>query len=124
MLLTMLKSKIHRATVTEADLNYTGSLTIDADLMDAANMHPYEKVQVLNVNNGARFETYIIEGERGSGIMCLNGPAARQGQRGDIIIALTYVQINAEDVKGYRAKTVFVDADNRITHVDPTHEPD
>lgn len=82
MLLTMLKSKIHRATVTEADLNYTGSLTIDANLMDAADMHPYEKVQVLNVNNGTRFETYIIEGARGSGIMCLNGPAARQGLRG------------------------------------------
>lgn len=124
MLLTMLKSKIHRATVTEADLNYTGSLTIDADLMDAADMYPYEKVQVLNVNNGARFETYIIEGERGSGIMCLNGPAARQGLKGDIIIALTYVQIDAKDVKGYHAKTVHVDANNRITSIEPTHESD
>lgn len=120
----MLKSKIHRATVTEADLNYTGSLTIDADLMDAANMFPYEKVQVLNVNNGARFETYIIEGERGSGVMCLNGPAARQGLKGDIIIALTYVQIDANEAKGYRAKTVHVDEDNRITSIEPTHEAD
>lgn len=122
MLLTMLKSKIHRATVTEADLNYVGSLTLDLNLMEAAGMFPYEKVQVLNVNNGARFETYIIEGERGSGIVCLNGPAARQGEKGDIIIALTYVQIEAEKAKGYRAKTVYVDAHNKITHVDPTHE--
>ncbi len=122
MLLTLLKSKIHRAVVTEADLNYTGSLTIDADLMDAADMYPYEKVQVLNVNNGARFETYIIEGERGSGVMCLNGPAARQGQKGDIIIALTYVQVEAEKARGYRAKTVFVDDHNRITGIEPTHE--
>jgi len=124
MLLTVLKSKIHRATVTEADLNYTGSLTLDRDLMDAADMHPYEKVQVLNVNNGARFETYIIEGERGSGIVCLNGPAARQGLKGDIIIALTYGQIEAEKAKGYRARTVHVDAQNKITSVEPTHETD
>jgi aspartate 1-decarboxylase len=122
MLLTMLKSKIHRATVTEADLDYVGSLTLDADLMEAADMHPYEKVQVLNVNNGARFETYIIEGPRGSGIVCLNGPAARQGLKGDIIIALTYCQIDAEKAKGYRAKTVHVDARNRITSIEPTHE--
>ncbi|MDX9971860.1 MAG: aspartate 1-decarboxylase [FCB group bacterium] len=122
MLLTMLKSKIHRATVTEADLNYVGSLTLDVDLMEAADMYPYEKVQVLNVNNGARFETYIIEGERGSGIVCLNGPAARMGEKGDIIIALTYVQIEAEKAKGYRPKNVHVDAQNRITYIDPTPE--
>jgi aspartate 1-decarboxylase len=122
MLLTMLKSKIHRATVTEADLDYVGSLTLDIDLMEAADMHAYEKVQVLNVNNGARFETYIIEGERGSGIVCLNGPAARQGLKGDIIIALTYAQIEAEKAKGYQPITVHVDARNRITHIDPTHE--
>jgi aspartate 1-decarboxylase len=122
MLLTMLKSKIHRATVTEADLNYVGSLTLDTDLMEAAHMLPYEKVQVLNVNNGARFETYIIEGERGSGIVCLNGPAARMGEKGDIIIALTYAQVEADKARGFRPITVFVDGENRITHVDPTHE--
>ena len=122
MLLTMLKSKIHRATVTEADLNYAGSLTLDVDLMEAADMHPYEQVQVLNVHNGARFETYLIEGERGSGIVCLNGPAARLGQKGDIIIAITYAQIGAEKAKGHRPKTVYVDEHNHITRVSPTHE--
>ncbi len=118
MLLTMLKGKIHRATVTEADLNYVGSLTLDADLMDAAGMLPYEQVQVLNLNNGARFETYIIEGPRGSGVVCLNGPAARQGVPGDIIIAITYCQLTPEQAKGHQPVAVHVDEKNHIVNVD------
>ena len=122
MMLTMLKSKIHRATITEADLNYVGSLTLDPDLIEAADMLIHEKVQVLNLNNGARFETYIIEGERGSGTVCLNGPAARQGQVGDIIIALTYALVDAEEAKGWITKNVHVDANNKITSIDTKHE--
>lgn len=118
MLVTMLKSKIHRATVTQADLQYAGSLTLDPDLVDAANMLPFERVQVLNINNGARFETYIILGERGSGIVCLNGPAARLGAPGDIIIALTYVQMDWQDAKEHRPKVVHVDGYNRIRAID------
>jgi aspartate 1-decarboxylase len=122
MLLTMLKSKIHRATVTEADLHYVGSLTLDPDLMEAAGMLAHEQVQVLNLNTGARFETYIIEGERGSRTVCLNGPAARLGQVGDIIIALTYCQVDAADASAHVARTVHVDSENRITEVEPCHE--
>lgn len=122
MQLTMLKSKIHRATVTEADLHYVGSLTLDPVLMEAADMLSYERVQVLNLNNGARFETYIIEGERGSGTVCLNGPAARLGQRGDMVIALTYAQVDADEARKHIAKTIYVDSENRITSVEPCHE--
>ena len=122
MMLTMLKSKIHRATVTEADLHYVGSLTLDPLLMEAAGMLAFERVQVLNLSNGQRFETYIIEGERGSGVVCLNGPAARLGERGDLIIALTYVQMSPEEAKGHVPTTVHVDESNAITHVDPCHE--
>ncbi|MCL4694057.1 MAG: aspartate 1-decarboxylase [Candidatus Hydrogenedentes bacterium] len=118
MMLTMFKSKIHRATVTQAELNYVGSLTLDLDLMEAADMLPHEQVQVLNLNTGARFETYIIEGERGSGTVCLNGPAARLGEVGDIIIVLTYALVDAEEAKGWVARN----AQNRITSVDTTHE--
>ena len=117
MLLTMLKSKIHRATVTQADLNYVGSLTLDPDLLDAADILVHEKVQVLNVNTGARFETYAIEGKRGSGVCCLNGPAARQGQPGDIVIVLTYAQMERNEAKAYHPKNVHVDAQNRITEI-------
>lgn len=117
MLLTMLKSKIHRATVTQADLNYVGSLTLDPDLMDAADILVHEKVQVLNVNTGARFETYAIEGARGSGVCCLNGPAARQGQPGDIVIVLTYAQMERTEAKKHKPKNVHVDAKNRITEI-------
>lgn len=117
MLLTMLKSKIHRATVTQADLNYVGSLTLDPDLMDAADILVHEKVQVLNVNTGARFETYAIEGKRGSGVCCLNGPAARQGQPGDIVIVLTYAEMNRDEAKAHRPKNVHVDAQNRVTAI-------
>lgn len=114
MMLTMLKSKIHRATVTDANLNYAGSLTLDPDLMDAAGMLPFERVQVLNLNNGERFETYLIKGERGSGAVCLNGPAARLGQPGDLLIILTYVVLEAEQTVGFTPKVVHVDSANRI----------
>ncbi|MCP4641898.1 MAG: aspartate 1-decarboxylase [bacterium] len=122
MLLTMMRSKIHRATVTEADLHYVGSLTLDLDLMEAAGMLPFERVQVLNINNGARFETYVIEGERGSGVVCLNGPAARLGEAGDIIIALTYAMMDEAEAKTFTPNVVHVDADNRITTIDHEHE--
>ncbi|HIJ73928.1 MAG TPA: aspartate 1-decarboxylase [Candidatus Hydrogenedentes bacterium] len=122
MTVTMLKSKIHRATVTEAVLDYAGSLTLDPDLMDAADMLPFERVQVLNMNNGARFETYIIEGKRGSRTVCLNGPAARLGEPGDLIIALTYVEMDVKAAKEHRPKIVHVDEDNNVTEVVTSQE--
>lgn len=106
MIVEILKSKIHRAVVTQADLNYQGSITIDEDLMDAANMLLHEKVQVVNVNNGERFETYIIKGERGSGVICLNGPAARRAQVEDVIIIITYAQMEIEEAKHYEPVVV------------------
>lgn len=112
---TMLKSKIHRATVTDADLNYVGSITIDRDLLDAADMRPYEQVHVVDINNGARFETYIIEGPRGEGTMCVNGAAARLVQPGDLIIVLTYAQFQEADLEGYEPTVVTVDENNRPT---------
>lgn len=117
MLLTMMKSKVHRATVTEADLNYQGSLTLDRDLMDAAQMTEYEQVHVLNINTGDRFVTYIIEGARGSGTVCLNGAAARLGQPGDLIIAITYAQMEASEAASHKPIMVHVDAQNRITDI-------
>ena len=118
MLLTMFKSKIHRATVTQADLNYRGSLTLDPDLIEAADMLLNEQVHVLNVNTGDRFTTYIIEGERGSGVVCLNGAAARMGQPGDIIIVVTYAQMDREEARSYKPIVVHVDANNHITTID------
>jgi len=123
MMLHMMKSKIHRATITQAELNYAGSITLDTALMEQADILPFEQVQVLNVNTGARFETYAIEGERGSGVVCLNGPAARLGQVGDLVIILTYAWMDAEDAQTHTAKTVHVDANNNITAVDHAHEP-
>jgi aspartate 1-decarboxylase len=120
----MMKSKIHRATVTQAELHYVGSLTLDLDLMEAAEILAYEKVQVLNVHSGERFETYCIEGKRGSGIVCLNGPAARLGQVGDVIIVLTYALVDAKEAKGWNAKNVHVDAKNKIIGIDASHEAD
>ncbi len=114
MLRYMLKSKIHRAVVTEADLNYVGSITIDKDIMDAANIIENEKVTIVNNNNGERFETYVIEGQAGSGIMCLNGAAARLAVRGDIIIILTYTILNDEECQNYKPRLVFVDEKNEI----------
>ncbi len=118
MLLTMFKSKIHRATVTQAELHYKGSLTLDPVLMEAANMIPNEEVQVLNINTGARFSTYIIEGERGSGVVCLNGAAARLGQPGDLVIALTYCQMDATEARTHIPTIVHVDDQNKITSVE------
>jgi len=123
MMLHMMKRKIHRATITQAELNYAGSITLDPALMEQADVLPFEQVQVLNVNTGTRFETYAIEGERGSGVVCLNGPAARLGQVGDLVIILTYAWMDAEDAQNHTAKTVHVDANNNITAVDHAHEP-
>lgn len=118
MILTMFKSKIHRATVTQADLHYKGSLTLDPDLMEAANMLLNEEVHVLNINTGARFSTYIIEGERGSGVVCLNGAAARLGQPGDLVIALTYCQMDEKEARAHVPTIVHVDEQNRITSIE------
>jgi len=117
MLVTMMKCKVHRATVTEANLEYKGSLTLDRDLMDAAGMLEYEQVHVLNINSGDRFITYIIEGERGSGVVCLNGAAARLGQPGDLIIAITYAQMDAREAAMHHPVMVHVDENNHITEV-------
>ena len=115
MYIEVLKSKIHRVTVTDANLNYIGSITIDKDLMDAANLIEYEKVWVLNNHNGERFETYVIEGTRGSGTICLNGAAARRVQPGDIVIILSYAQMDFEEAKTFKPVIVFPDtATNRI----------
>ncbi len=110
----MLQSKIHRAVLTDANLDYVGSITIDADLLAAADILPFEKVQVVNNNNGQRFETYVIEGERGTGCICLNGAAARLGQPGDILIILSYVQMEEERARKHKPKLVFVDENNRL----------
>lgn len=111
---TLLKSKIHRATVTEANLAYEGSLTIDAHLMRAADILPYEMVHVFNVANGERFQTYAMEGEAGSGVICLNGAAARKGQVGDLLIIATFAVYEAEEARRHQPKIVLVDASNRI----------
>jgi aspartate 1-decarboxylase len=107
MLIEVLKSKIHRVKVTEADLNYIGSITIDPDLLEAANMIEGEKVQIVNINNGERIETYIIEGERGAGGICLNGPAARRVAVGDIIIIISYAHLDFEEAKKFKPRLVF-----------------
>ena len=113
---TMLKSKIHRATVTDANIDYMGSITIDTKLMEAADILPYEQVQVLNINNGARFTTYAIEGEHGSGEICLNGAAARLAVKGDLVIILTYTQVPEKALKGYQPRIVHVDKNNDMVH--------
>jgi aspartate 1-decarboxylase len=107
MLLEVMKSKLHRVTVTEADLNYIGSVTIDEDLMDAADLIEGEKVQIVNINNGERLETYVIKGERGSGQICLNGPAARRVAVGDIVIIIAYCQLSREEAKTFQPTVVF-----------------
>jgi len=107
MLVEVLKSKIHRVTVTEADLNYIGSVTIDEDIMDAGNVIEGEKVQIVNINNGERLETYVIKGERGSGNVCLNGPAARRVAVGDIIIIIAYAQMDFEKAKKFKPTIIF-----------------
>jgi aspartate 1-decarboxylase len=115
MLRTMCKSKIHRATVTGADLNYIGSITIDPELMEAADLLEFEQVSVVNVNNGARFETYVIPGERGRGEMCLNGAAARLVHPGDKVIVISYGQYDEAEMEAYRPRFIFVDEQNRIS---------
>lgn len=117
MQITMLKSKIHRAAVTQAELGYIGSITVDAELLEAAGIYEYEKVQIADVNNGNRFETYTIAGERGSGVVCLNGAAARCAEVGDKIIIMSYAQMTREEISENPPKVVFVDDENKITRV-------
>lgn len=114
MLLTIMKSKLHRVRVTQAELNYVGSITIDQDLMDAANLLENEKVQIVNNNNGERFETYVIPGQRGSGTICLNGAAARRAQVGDIVIIIAYALMTPDEAKAHTPRLVFPDHDNRL----------
>ena len=115
MFIEVVKSKIHRVTVTEANLNYIGSITIDEDLLDAANLIANENVSIVNNNNGERFETYIIKGERGSGVVCLNGAAARKAQPGDIIIVMSYAMMDFEEAKTFKPSVVFPDtATNKL----------
>ncbi len=114
MQIQVLKSKIHRATITQAELHYVGSITIDQDLLDAANMIPHEKVQVVNVNNGERLETYIIRGERGTGTICLNGPAARLCQVGDVVIIVSYATMDFEEAKQHEPTIIFPDDNNKL----------
>jgi len=118
MLRIMLQSKIHRATVTEADLDYVGSITIDEILMEKANLLPFEQVRVYNISNGERFETYVMTGPRNSGTICINGAAARKATRGDLIIIANYAMMDAEEAKSHIPRLVFVDAENRpITEI-------
>lgn len=114
MLIEVLKSKIHRAAITEANLHYVGSLTLDEDLMDAANMIENEKIQVVNVNNGERLETYIIKGKRGSGTVCLNGPAARKGAVGDVVVIISYATMDFEEAKTFKPSLVFPKEGNKL----------
>lgn len=115
MFLHIFKSKIHRAKVTEANLNYVGSITIDEDLMDAANIYPGEKLQIVNVNNGERIETYAIKGPRGSGSICLNGAAARKAEVGDLVIIISYALMTPEEAKSYTPVNIYPDENNRLS---------
>ena len=114
MMIQRFKSKIHRATIVQANLNYIGSITIDEDLMDAANLIEGERVQIVNNNNGERLETYVIKGERGSGLICLNGAAARKAQVGDLVIIIAYAWMDVEEAKNFKPSVVFPDEQNRI----------
>lgn len=117
MQISMLKSKIHRATITQAELNYVGSVTIDEELMEASGLYEYERVHIVNVNSGSRIETYVIAGERGSGVICLNGAAARSGQKGDKVIIMAYADMTPDEIKEHAPKVVFVDDQNRIESI-------
>lgn len=126
MLQYMLKSKIHRATVIEADLNYEGSLSVDRDLMDAVGLFPYERVNIYNINNGERFDTYVIEGKAGSGMIGLNGAAARKGMAGDLIIIVSYALYAPEELTGYKPRIVVLDKGNlikKVMHVEEAQHP-
>lgn len=114
MNIDVLKSKVHRATITEANLNYVGSLTLDEDLMEGANMIENEKVQVVNVNNGERIETYLIKGKRGSGVCCLNGPAARRGMVGDVVVIISYANMPFEEARTFKPWVVFPKEGNKL----------
>ena len=114
MEIEVLKSKVHRLVITEANLHYVGSITLDEDLMDAANIIENEKVQVVNVNNGERLETYVIRGKRGSGICCLNGPAARKGMVGDVVVVISYATMDFEKAKSFKPRVVFPVEGNKI----------
>jgi aspartate 1-decarboxylase len=114
MFIHVMKSKLHRVKITQAELNYVGSVTIDEDLMDATNLIENEKVQIVNNNNGERFETYVIKGERGSGTVCLNGAAARRAQVGDIVIIIAYGLMTSEEAKEHTPRLVFPDSNNRL----------
>jgi aspartate 1-decarboxylase len=115
MIIEVLKSKIHRATITQANLNYIGSISIDEDLMDAANLIEFEKVQVVNINNGERLETYVIRGERGSGVISLNGAAARKAAIGDLVIIASYGQLDFEEAKTFKPSIVFPTPQNKLS---------
>ena len=117
MNITMLKGKIHRATVIQAEVDYVGSITIDAELLEAAGIMEYEKVAVADITNGARLETYTIAGERGSGMICLNGAAAKLINKGDLVIIMAYADMTSEEAREYRPKVVFVDENNKIKSV-------
>ena len=117
MLRQMLKTKIHRATITESELHYEGSITIDRALIEAAGIHPYEQVMISNLNNGARFVTYVLPGARGSGTVCLNGPTARKGVVGDQIIIFCYAYYNEVEMETYRPRIIKVDAKNQIEQI-------
>lgn len=117
MFRTMCKGKIHRATVTQADLNYVGSITVDQDLLDRANIYPYEKVQVVNITNGSRLETYAIAGARGSGVICLNGAAARLNAPGDLVIIISYALLEEREISTFIPRLVFVDEANHPIEV-------
>lgn len=123
MMRTMMNAKIHQAHVTEANLNYVGSITIDSELMEAVGMMAGEKVQVVNNHNGARLETYIIAGEPGSGIVCLNGAAARLVQKGDVVIIIAYALMTEEEIKQHRPKIAIMNEDNRITQLNEAEPP-
>ncbi len=126
MLRTMLKSKIHRATVTGADLDYVGSVTVDADLLDAADLLPGEQVAIVDITNGARLETYVIPGERGSGVLGINGAAAHLVHPGDLVILISYAAMDDREAREFRPRIVFVDERNRVAELgtDPGHAPD
>ena len=117
MIVEMLKGKIHRATVVQAELDYVGSITIDESLMEASGICEYEQVQIVDINNGQRFETYVIAGERNSGMICLNGAAARMVQVGDKIIIMCYAGMSSEEMNGYAPKVVFVDDENKVKRI-------
>ncbi|MEO1815088.1 MAG: aspartate 1-decarboxylase [Acetobacterium sp.] len=117
MYITLFKSKLHRATITEADLNYVGSITIDAELLEQADILPGEKVQVVDVNNGQRFETYTIVGERGSGIICVNGAAARLVHTGDKVIIIAYAMMDRQEALAFKPRVLILDDDNHVTEL-------